>query len=461
MLFSRDRSASSGTKAVTTTPPPSAVYLGDRVQFDKDAAKDKATGRILFTGDEHILLIGPTRSGKGRRLIAPNLILDAERSALVVDPKGELAAWTAAYRKSKGHEVFFLDPFGVLGKFYPQLKAPVHGFNPLLALDPKSPDFVDDAMGIAEALVIVDGRDPHWSTSAQDLVAGLVMQECAEQTTQPRLSNVRRMLIKSQDTISILATDFCTNPLHEAIPNKLEKYRSANDNRELASVISSAQTQTRFLDSPLVAANLADGDIDFQRMKSEKITVYLVIPPARIVTHAKWLRLVIGAAIRGLQKTARNPSRPDVMLILDEFPQLGRMESVETSMALNAGYGIKIFAVIQHMNQLKQQYDDNWETFISGGVVVSFAPRDVFTAEYLSKLAGQEQVTVSSESYSTKSFSINDNKQFQPVVQPRELQQMQRGRLIIFMPTENGQQIFRSSAPDFSEVPEINKHIRE
>ena len=103
------------------------IYLGDRLR-SKSSTSD--LGEILrngvenrgvlsvstveFRGPEHILTIGPTRSGKGRRLLAPNLIADTERSVLVVDPKGELALWTAEHRRGQGSEVLALDPFGVL-----------------------------------------------------------------------------------------------------------------------------------------------------------------------------------------------------------------------------------------------------------------------------------------------------------------------------------------------------------
>lgn len=439
---------------------PPGVYLGDHVKppdLKTSAPRTLTTDALRFTGDEHILTIGPTRSGKGRRLLAPNLIMDAGRSVLVVDPKGELAGWTADYRAKAGHEVVFLDPFHELPAHFKS-----SGFNPLLALDPRSPNFVDDAMGVAEALVMVEGSDPHWSASAQDLVAGLVMQECADEGRNASLRRVRKVLTLDVDSLAGLARMVCQNPAHEAIPNKLEKYSQASNSRELGSVISAAQTQTRFLDSPAVADDLERGTLDFAAMKERPITVYLVLPPARLSTHAKWLRLIIGAAIRGLQKTPRNRDRPDVMLILDEFPQLGRMEAIETSMALNAGYGIKIWAVVQHLNQLVHQYKENWETFLSGGLITSFGARDAYTSEYLSRLSGQKLVEMTSKSYGSRGDrTISTNEQWQALYMPHELRQMMpQGELLLFIPTPEGQAIRRSFARDFSDMPEVARHIR-
>ena len=249
---------------------------------------------------------------------------------------------------------------------------------------------------------------------------------------------------------------------HGEIVNKLSPYLQSGDNKELASIISTARTQTRFLDSPSIAGDLTQGHLDFAAMKQRPMTIYLVLPPARLVTHAKWLRLVVGSAIQSLQKTPRNPARPDVLFMLDEFPQLGRMECVETSMALNAGFGIKIFAVVQHLNQLVHQYEENWETFLSGGVIATFGPRDAFTSEYLSRLSGQEFVDVMGKSFTDQGrFTQTVNQQLLASLLPHDFRRMPQGMLIIFLPTrEEGQVMRRSYAKDFADWPEINRYIK-
>ena len=92
----------------------------------------------------HIVTFGPNGSGKSRRLLLPNLVRLTDWSMLVVDPKGDLAAMTAAYRQKQGSKIVILNPFRVH-----DWKS--HGYNPIAALDPKSEDFPDDALGLAEA----------------------------------------------------------------------------------------------------------------------------------------------------------------------------------------------------------------------------------------------------------------------------------------------------------------------
>src|SRR5208283_4353142 len=94
-----------------------------------DEATQHVGAKIPYTGERHLLLFGPNGTGKGTRFLIPNLLSIKDRSIIVIDPKGELAAVTADYRRTLG-DVVILNPFNVLG-------FGSAGFNPLAALDPK------------------------------------------------------------------------------------------------------------------------------------------------------------------------------------------------------------------------------------------------------------------------------------------------------------------------------------
>ena len=118
----------------------------------------------------------------------------SNRSLVVIDPKGELTAITARFRRQHS-DVVIINPFGVLG-------IPGCGFNPLAALDPKSPHFLDDAAGLGEALIKIEEKDPHWSESAQGMVVAFIMWEVIKARRDkrpPLLDNVRRMMTESED----------------------------------------------------------------------------------------------------------------------------------------------------------------------------------------------------------------------------------------------------------------------
>lgn len=352
---------------------------------------------IRYVGDRHVVTVGPNGTGKSRRLLLPNLHDLTGWSIVVVDPKGDLAAMTHKHRAANGSRVVFLNPFDVqgLGSI---------GFNPIAALDPESDEFPDDAMGLAEAIIRVEGKDPHFGQSAQDLICALIMYVRLA-LPNATLADVRTLLGQGnkdlRETIlaetfeyggktinGMIATAIIKNcPELEA---KASRFGDAGpDNREISSVISVALTQTRWLDSRPVKADLAKDDFDFGILKEEPTTIYLILPARRLGTHSTWLRLVITSILQPLMKDTRKPKVP-VLLMLDEFAQLGHLPVIEQNMALMRGYGVKLWAVFQDFAQAEAIYEDRWQSFLgNAGVLQAFAPQDTVTSDALSERTGQ------------------------------------------------------------------------
>jgi type IV secretion system protein VirD4 len=113
-----------------------------------------------------------------------------------------------------------------------------------------------------------------------------------------------------------------------------------------------------------------------------------VLPTRYLVACGKWFRLMIAGLLDELLQEGMQGDIP-VLAILDEFAQLGRLGAIENAMSLAAGYGLQLWPILQNLAQLRELYGDRWETFLSGaGVRQFFTPRDIFTAEYMSKLCG-------------------------------------------------------------------------
>ncbi|MDB5584480.1 MAG: conjugal transfer protein TraG [Bradyrhizobium sp.] len=432
--------------------------------------------RVQFAGPEHILTIGPTRSGKGRRLLAPELIYDTDRSIVVVDPKGELAKWTAAHRAKFG-EVFALDPFGVL-EGMPGLEMKSAGYNPMRWLDPTSEDYIDDATVIAEAICPIESqREPHFEQGAQEIVAGLILYHRLI-NGDAQLGDIRRDLGRTPAAWRnlLLGDDmgrtkegwpcvFMAADEHNipALWTKLGELTAISpEDRELNGFIRSAKTQTRFLDSPPIGRDLGRAGVDFGTLKQRPVTVYLVLPPVRLVTHAKWLRLVIAGAIEALRKTLDPTGRPETLIILDEFAQLGRMQSVETGVQLNAGYGIKFWIIAQNISQLKNLYGENWETFTSAGALTSYGPRDPTTAQYLAKLSGERTIEVRGDSHDQEGrHSVSVSRQRRENIMPHQFEQLGKGRMFVRLPSDKmGVARYITEVADFTERDDIPDDVR-
>ena len=407
-----------------------------------------------YTGEGHMIIIGPNGSGKTRYMLVPNLCALPNWSILVVDPKGELAVWTAKHRKDNGSEIVTFDPYGVIDRLHPGLTEELpylksRRFNPIAMLDPTSDYFTDDANAIGEALINkVDGENPHWGESAQDLVNGLVM---ALRIRDPEnsLADLRDVIGLEAKDLGLYLKDIISDTNSEpAIATKLNRFAVINpDCRELISILSNALTQTRWLDSKPIRRDLSGEAYDFAGMKRRPVTVFLILPPSQLIAQATWLRLMISAVLTPLMRSTTQAHDVPALLMLDEFAALGRLEVIERTMPVMRGYGIKLCMVLQDLSQLKSCYHIGSESFIANaGVTLSFAPNDMTTRKYLAEMSGKREYWVWTNSM-TKSFTNNSNWVNQPpnlsyqdsrtyyhdyVYPEHELALMQRGQAVVF-----------------------------
>jgi type IV secretion system protein VirD4 len=408
----------------------------------------------------HGITIGPNGSGKGTGVIVPNLA-SLKRSIFVVDPKGEAAAITARARARLG-PVKIINPFNVLAGQLPHLKST--GFNPLAALDPRHDNFTDDCAGIGQALVREQpGADAaFFSGSAQDLVTALVMHECIMRGKAASLANVRKMLTEPyagdarRGPIGLLKTLIAMTESH-CEPLRAKAGRFVNGTKSTMDIISTAINETRFLDSPPVARDLSGEAIDWDMMKREIMTVYLILPADRLESHANYLRLVVTSALRSLLRSPPSATLPPVLFVLDEFAQLGYLPPIENAMGIARGFGVQLWPFLQDLNQLKALYKDRWQTFIgNGGVLTAFAPRDLFTAKYLSELSGQkteivESLGLSDDGNGNLRGSLNRTPHGFPLFRPEDLMGLPRNQMICWV--QPVKYPFFTSVPGYWDTP--------
>lgn len=347
---------------------------------------------IFCETTRHHLSVAPTRSGKGVSLIIPNL-LSYPGSCLVIDPKGENAWITADWRRRSGQKVYILDPWGEVNRRYGDLAGvaeKIATFNPLSILDPRSPHYADDLAYLADAVIINQGKDPHWDDSARELVAGL-MAYCVESDRATAcLPMVRVLLSGGAEEIAGIAKEAQGLGAKSIAARKLGRFQQ--DGKELSSIISTALTQTAFLDSSALSESLMSTSFSFSDLVTGLATVFLVLPVDKLQTHGRWLRLMISIGIRTVARNIK-PLEAPVLFVLDEFGTIGRLSAVAQAYGLMAGLSMCIWAFVQDLVQLKRDYPDDWETFIANSETISFFnPLDQTTCEYFSKMLGLRTV---------------------------------------------------------------------
>lgn len=345
-------------------------------------------GRLLGRDDDrHAVTVAGSRAGKSSTVLIPNL-LRYPGSALVLDPKGELARATAAQRIRMGQTVHILDPFGETG-------APSARHNPFDELGQGRPEHVAaDAAQLADALIISNNKDPHWTDSAKNLVRGLALHLLSTTCDIASIREVRRRLNGTPAELDAMFTAMVGSNAYDGIVANigaafLGKLEAGG--RELQGILSTAQEQTAPLDDIVRITDRSD--FRLRELASGKMTIYLVLPGMRMGTHYRWLRLVIQQALAAMERAPVARGGLPVWFILEEFPSLGHMRSIETAAGLMAGFGVKLWSVLQDLTQLQTHYPKSWETFLgNAGAIQAFGNADVTTTEHLAKLLGSTQV---------------------------------------------------------------------
>jgi type IV secretion system protein VirD4 len=394
------------------------VFLG---VIDADIREDK-DGRRFVTGgvpiglndDRHMMTIAGSRAGKGRAVILPNM-LHYPGSVLVTDPKGELATITARRRVEMGQDVHVLDPFGV-AVGYPHQNKLLHGFNPIEAMRPDK--LVEDAALIADALVVVAGKDPHWDESAKAFIEGVILhlKTSKDYEGQRSLLTLRELVGGNKRALATLADGMEHNSAAGGVIQSAAADFFERPDNERGSVLSTARRHLKFIDlfrdSAIGRLTLEQHDLELDALKRKPTTVYLCLPARHIGTCNRWLRLFVNMTLQGMERVRGPlPAGVPVLCILDEFAALGHMQQVEDAAGQIAGFGVKLWPILQDLAQLKALYETRWETFFgNAGVVQFFGNNDLTTLEWISKRCGKTSIEAVRKSDVTVSAGMTGAK---------------------------------------------------
>ncbi len=409
------------------------VYFGYGTDRTEGAPPTSAPV-IQYVGDRHLLSLGPAGSGINRRLLEPNVLGLRGWSLVIVDPNGELSALCARRRDPELAQTIFLNPFEVNG-------IPSHGCNPVAALDPASPEFPDDAGDIAAALMHDDAAGPGGLLLNRDLLTALIMYSRLTQPNGGSLAHVRACL--GQSAVQTLAEGLAAAGEAHGWPElsvkaaPLSRSAGGDVNRSLLSALA----QTSWIDSRPIRQDLsATTPIGFAMLKEVPAAVFLVLPARRLASHTAWLRVMLASIIQALLRDGQAAKVP-VMLMLDAYPAIARggFPIVENNLAMLRACGVKLWTVWQDLAQLRSLYGDGFESFMSAcGVVQSFAPQDLVTAEYLSQRTGLTALELEARGRSAPGAPITQFQgatvSYQPVPRmlPQDLRNMDEGFSVIF-----------------------------
>ena len=436
------------------------VYIGGYVKKLAGAAlircallgKPKEVQMYLrHNGPEHLLVFAPTRSGKGVGLILPTL-LAWEGSALVLDIKGENWALTAGYRCSMGQKVLRFDPSDASGASA--------CFNPLEVIRLDSHLAIPDSQNIAAMLVDPEGKglDDHWSKAAFAMLGGSLLHCCimtmAKEKRAATLYDLSCMLADENRTIQQLFEEMVQAPhaalLQEIFPQNADTEYGAKAHTFIASsaremlnkaeneasgVISTALVNLALYRDPVVALNTSRCDFRIHDLMNfdTPVNLYLVISPADIDRVRPLIRLMVDMLVRRIcskmefaDGSSVKSYKHRLLLLLDEFTSLGKLPIMEKALAYVAGYGGKVYIIVQDITQLNGVYGKDNALMANCHIRLAYAPNTVATANTLSEMTGKTTVVDKKTSLSgsrsgrMKNASISVNETARPLLTPDE-----------------------------------------
>jgi type IV secretion system protein VirD4 len=443
---------------------------------------------LRHAGPQHVLAFAPSRSGKGVGLVLPTL-LSWPASCVVNDVKGENWALTAGWRRHHlGSICLKFDPTAPVGS--------AARYNPLLEVRPWPLD-VRDAQLVADMLIDPDGQGSrdHWDLTAHDLLVGVILHVlyaerdktlhgCLRLLADPARaieSTLSTMLTAVHDSDGTLGwMDGAGQPTrtHPAVAGSARTLLNKSDN-ERSSVVSSAVKFLNLYRDPVVVRNTETSDFAVRDLMHAEVPVslYLTVPPADIHRTRPLLRLLLQQIVSRLTEAmdfadgrAVAGYRHRLLLMLDEFPTLGRMDVLQTALAYLPGYGITAYLIVQDLTQLAHAYG-RYDSIVSNcHVRVAYAANKVETARLISDMAGTMTVHKETRTYTGNRLNpvlmhvmASEQETSRPLLTPDEVMRLPEDAALIFVagqPAIYGRKIRYYADPEFTERARMHPPAR-
>lgn len=399
----------------------------------------RLNGATITSDDpSHVLVVGPTRSGKGVSFVIPNGY-NWRGSSVWFDPKRELFEALSAHRQALGDKVFMFSPG----------ERETHRFNPL--------DFIRrDAHMATDAAVVASfivpegtGSSEIWARTGRQLLTALIGYVVAS----PRYDGQRhlravmnltatgveflRVLTNIRDDEQEFLPSWVVQGLNQFIALEKETRNSAFFNLTAA---------LNPWTNDLVAAATASTDFDIAQLRKDPMAIFIGCSVAQLDIFRPIIKILIQQIHDVLMTAMPGPDEPhQVLIVIDEFRQLGKMESLVSKLTINAGYGFRMVLILQDLAQLDELYGKaTRQTTVSACQVKLFIRmNDLETSEYVSKMLGSTTIEVRTPIIRTGQgiFATRDKSvsyQERALRTAEELRQMPSDRAIVLVPNAPG-----------------------
>lgn len=408
---------------------------------DGGAVIGELDGRVLATTDlRPTLVTGGTRSGKGRGHVVPTL-LSWGGSVLVHDPKGELWRGTAGWRSGFSHALYFnpRDPASAR-------------WNPLAEIQPGPGELAPIQRLVAILSDPGGARDDEaiWDKAASEILEAVILHVLYSAADEDKsLLKVRDLLADLDDAADVmLKTLHCAGPdeepaVHPFIRTAVKGYAAMHD-RFRTSVQGTARSYLKWLagedlERVLSASDFTMGDL---MCAEAPVSLYVQVAPADAAALRPMIRLLFYAAAQSLTAHETTDAlgaekKHRLLMVMDEFPLLGRLAFFEKSLRLMSGFGIKAMFVAQSLNDIVETYGQHNTILDNCAVYTAFSALDPLTQDKVSRLTGtvlETRISRSSASgFGPGRSSVSRSTTERPLLEPGEIRALPDDQQLVFV----------------------------
>lgn len=347
---------------------------------------------LLYRGQQFMFLAAPTRSGKGVGIVIPNLVHYRD-SVVVLDVKAENWEVTAGFRAKCGQEVY---------KFAPDAEDFVtHCWNPMTYVRDDPRYRISDLMNITSILWPPNPEDV-WGPTAENafIAISLYVMETAKERDNLNIPYVKRLFstlswLKDEETCrAYIKSREAFEPLSAECIYHLLAF-AKNEGKVRNSIEISFNQPLGVFSDPITAKATSKSDFDFRQVRRKRMSIYVCIKPKNIGKFGKLLNLffeqLLAMNLDTLPKD--DPTlKYQCLLMLDEFPAMGRVKIIEKASAYMAGYNMRLLLIFQSNSQVQDDAlygKTGAKTMLTNmALQVMYAPRDDDDAKDYSEMLG-------------------------------------------------------------------------
>lgn len=417
--------------------------LGDLKHLTKDKNGIQLSKNIVLDEEssyEHLLILGPTGSGKSSSIFISNLLQkesfsNSQSSIIVTDPKSEIYNITSSFQRKLGRKIKVFSPY--------KEENSIH-YNPLTFCESKT-DVITLARDIlstgAKAMEMRtggggDGKDTVWINMATPLFASVLLYVYRLKKPYNTISNALRIIIDKEDE-ELEKMLLESNDEDIILQYKMYK-KSATSPATAGSIQVTLTSNVQSFLTPAIEKITSYSDFKFEDLRNEKTILYMIYDTEKASDLAP-LTSVFFTQLFNTCKNLNEDNHLPIFALLDELANIGKIQRLDMYVSVLRSYKISLCLGLQDKSQLKTIYGNHAETIFNNlkSLVLFSGEKCYETLRAVSSLCGEKDVLNITTSSNNKGNSSNSRGyKKEPVFPIADLKNLNENEIFIMLKSQ-------------------------